>query len=54
MADGQGNLLNFPELIIVPDDVSGSWNQFVKEFSIMVKRKTLDLGTKVLVLMPEK
>ena len=47
MADGQGNLSNFPELIIAPDDVSGSWNQFVEEFSIMVEWKTLDLGSKM-------
>ena len=49
MADGQGNLSNFPELIIAPDDVSGSWNQFVEKFSIMVKWKTLDLGTKMVL-----
>ena len=47
MADSQGNLSNFPELIIAPDDFSGSWNQFVEEFSIMVEWKSLDLGTKM-------
>ena len=47
MADGQGNLSNFPELIIAPDDVSGPWNRFVEKFDIMVEWKTLDLGTKI-------
>ena len=47
MADGQGKLSNFPKLIIAPDDVSGSWNQFVEEFSIMVEWKTLALGTQM-------
>ena len=36
MADDQGNLSNFPELIIAPDDVSGSWSRFVEKFDIMV------------------
>ena len=47
MADGQGNLSNFPELIIAPDDVGGLWNQFAEEFSIMVEWKTLALGTQM-------
>ena len=37
----------YPELVIAPDDVSGSWNRFVEEFGIMVKWKTLDAGTKM-------
>ena len=45
MADGQGNLSIFPELVIVPDNASGSWNRFVEKFNIMVKWKTLFVKT---------
>ena len=47
MADGQGNLSIFLEVVIAPDDVSGLWNQFVEEFDIMVEWKTLDARTKM-------
>ena len=46
MANNQGNLSIFPELVIGPDDVSESWNRFREEFDIMVEWKTLDVGTK--------
>ena len=45
MDDNQGNLSIFPELVIVPDNASGSWNRFVEKFNIMVKWKTLFVKT---------
>ena len=47
MADGQGTLSIFSELVIAPDDVSGQWNRFIKQFDIMVEWKNLDAGTKM-------
>ena len=46
MTDAQGSMSGFAELIILPDDdVSGSWNRFMKRFAIIIGWKTVVEGT---------